>query len=144
MKFRGFFAFLLTLIAIVIVVYGFTVRFSGGFIPERKQPCEGYSVFLFPDEDKIDTEVGKGKLTRLRVINAGNFGDKYEVFLSGPEWAVIKPDSFSLKSEESKSLFLYISPDLGTEGKYELEVTVKSNCVSESERIEVGVLKEKI
>jgi len=142
MKFRSFFAFLLTLIAIVVVVYGFTMRFSGGFIPERKEPCEGYSVFLFPDEDKIDTEVGKGKLTRLRVINAGSFGDKYEVFLTGPEWAVIKPDSFSLKSEESKSIFLYISPGIGTEGKYEIEVTVNSKCVTESKTIEVGVLKE--
>jgi len=141
MKFRGFFAFLLTLIAIIVVVYGFTTRFSGDFIPERKETCEGYSVFLFPDEDKIDTEVGKGKLMRLRVINAGSFGDKYEVCLTGPEWAVIKPDSLSLKSEESKSLFLYISPGIGIEGKYEIKVTIKSKCVTESETIEVGVLK---
>jgi len=144
MKFNDFLAFLLTLIAIVIVVYGFTIRFSEGLVPRLEENCEGYSVFIFPDEDKIDTEMGKGKLTRLRVINAGSFGDKYEVSLTGPEWAVIKPDSFSLKSEESKSLFLYISPDLGTEGKYDLEVTVKSKCVSETEGIEIGVLKEEI
>jgi len=144
MKFRDFLAFLLTLIAIITLVYGFVVRFSGGlgFIPQKEQTCEGYSAFLFPDEDKIDTEVGKGKLTRLRVINAGNFGDKYEVCLTGPEWAVVKPNSFILKSEESKSVFLYISPGLGTEGKYNLEVTVKSNCISESKTIEIGVLKE--
>jgi len=141
MKFKSFLAFLLTLIAVIIVVYGFTTRFSGDFIP-LPEDCEGYSIFLFLDEDKIDTEVGKGKLTRLRVINAGSFGDKYEVSLTGPEWAIVKPDSFSLNSEESKSLFLYISPDIGTEGKYDLEVTVKSNCVTESETIEVGVLKE--
>ena len=66
MKFGDFLAFLLTLIAIIIVIYGFTIRFSGGFV--SKKSCEGYSVFLFLDEEKIDTEMGKGRLTRLRVI----------------------------------------------------------------------------
>jgi len=102
--------------------------------------CEGYSLFLFPDEKKLDTEVGRGQLLKIRAINAGSFGDKYEVSLKGPEWAVIKPTTFSLKSEESKTLFLYVSPDIGNEGKYYLDITVKSKCVSESETIEIGVI----
>jgi uncharacterized membrane protein len=123
--------------AIMIVVAGFSVEYAELFF---KRDCEGYSLFLFADEDKIDTLVGKGELVKLRAINAGSFGDKYQVSLFGPEWAVIKPTSFSLRSEQAKTLFLYVSPDLGAEGKYEIDVTVKSECVSETQRIEVGVL----
>jgi len=142
MKSNSFLAFLLTLIAIVTVVAGFAIKFSGGLFYERD--CEGYSLILFADENEVDTVVGKGELIRFRAVNAGSFGDKYEVSLSGPEWAVVKPDSFTLRSDEVKSLFVYVSPDLGMEGKYDLGVTVKSNCVSETETIEVGVMKEEI
>jgi len=142
MKFNSFLAFLLTLIAIVVVVAGFAVKFSGMLF--IKKDCEGYSLILFADENKIDAVVGKGELIRLRVVNAGSFGDKYQVSLSGPEWAIVKPTSFTLRSEEVKSLFVYVSPDLGFEGKYDLDVTVESNCVSEAERIEIGVIKEEI
>jgi len=140
MKFREFLAFLFTLISIVIVVAALVIEYSGGVVVEES--CEGYSLFLFPDQDKLDTEVGKGALLRLRVINAGDFSDKYQVSLTGPEWAVIKPTSFNLKSEESRSLFLYVSPGFEAEGKYDLEVVVESKCVTESQRIEVGVLKK--
>ena len=104
--------------------------------------CDGYSLFLFPDQDKVDTQVGKGTLVKLRAINAGNFGDSYEVFLNGPKWTIIKPELFSLKPEEAKSLFLYVSPGLGTEGKYDIEINVRSKCVNESQITEVAVLKE--
>jgi len=142
MKLNSFLAFLLTLIAIITIVAGFAVKFSGVLF--YKKDCEGYSFILFADENKVDAVVGKGELIRLRVVNAGSYGDKYQVSLLGPEWAVVKPDSFTLRSEEVKSLFVYVSPDLGTEGKYDLDVTVKSNCVSETETIEVGVIKEEI
>ena len=142
MKLNSFLAFLLTLIAIIVVVGGFAVKFYGLFY--YREDCEGYSLILFADEKKVDAVVGKGELIRLRAVNAGDFGDKYEVSLFGPEWAIIKPTSFTLRSEEVKSLFLYISPDIGMEGKYDLDVTVKSQCVSEIERIEVGVIKEAI
>ena len=115
------------------------MKFSD-LLPPVERNCEGYSLFMFPDEKKLDTEVGKGQLLKIRVINAGSFGDKYDVFLNGPEWAVVKPSSFGLRAEESKTLFLYVSPDIGNEGKYYLDLTIKSNCVSGSQTIEVGVL----
>ena len=142
MKFNSFLAFLLTLIAIVTVVAGFAVKFSGMLF--IRKDCEDYSLILFADENKVDAVVGKGELIRLRAANAGSFGDKYQVSLLGPEWAVVKPESFTLRSDEVKSLFVYVSPDLGTEGRYDLDVTVKSGCVSETERIEVGVIKKEI
>jgi len=138
MKFNSLLALLFTIAAILIIIVGFAMSFLELY-PIRMN-CEGYSLFLFPDEKKLDTEVGRGKLLKIRAINAGSFGDRYEVSLKGPKWAVIKPNTFSLKSEESKTLFLYVSPDLGNEGKYYLDLTVKSKCVSESQTIEVGVL----
>lgn len=142
MKLNSFLAFLLTLIAIVTVVAGSAIKFSDMVFV--KKDCEGYSLILFADENEVDAVVGKGELIRFRVVNAGSYGDKYRVSLLGPEWAVVKPDSFTLRSEEVKSLFVYVSPDLGMEGKYDLDVTVKSKCVSETETIEVGVIKEEI
>ena len=139
MHFNSFLAFLFTVIAILVVIVGVGLQFSN-LLPPVRNSCDGYSLFLFPDENKVDTEVGKGQLMKIRVINAGNFGDKYDVSLKGPEWTVVKPDSFGLKAEESKTLFLYVSPDVGNEGKYYLDLTVKSGCVSESKTIEVGVL----
>lgn len=138
MKLKSFLAFLFTLMAIIVLILGFAMELIG-ILPFRVD-CEGYSLLLFADEEKVDTVVGKGELVKIRAINAGNFGDRYRVYLSGPEWAVIKPDSFSLRAEEAKTLFLYVSPDLGAEGKYYVDVTVESKCVSESERLEIGVL----
>lgn len=139
MKTNSFLALLFTVIAIIIIIFGLGMSFSNLVLPVEKN-CDGYSLFLFPDESKIDTEVGKGSLLKIRVINAGNFGDQYDVLLKGPEWVVVRPSSFGLKAEESKTLFLYVSPDVGNEGKYYLDLTVKSSCVSESQQIEVGVL----
>jgi len=140
MKLNNFLGFLFTLLAILVIIYGAILEIAKPFSIEGN--CDGYSFFLFPDQNKVDTQVGKGTLVKLRAINAGSFGDSYEVFLNGPEWAIIKPEFFSLKSEEAKTLFLYVSPGLETEGKYEIEINVKSKCVSESQLIEVGVLKE--
>lgn len=133
---------MLTLVAIVVVVAGFALTFSGVIFYERD--CEGYSLILFTDESEVDAVVGKGELIRLKTVNAGDYGDKYQVSLVGPEWAIIKPDSFTLRSEEIKSLFLYVSPDVGMEGRYDLDVTVESGCVSETQTIEIGVIKEEI
>jgi hypothetical protein len=139
MKANSFLAFLFTVIAILLIIFSLGMSFSNLLPPVRKT-CDGYSLFLFPDEDKVDTEVGKGQLLKIRAINAGSFGDKYDVLLNGPEWAIVKPNSFGLRAEESKTIFLYISPDIGNDGKYYLDLTVKSECVSESKTIEVGVL----
>jgi len=140
MKFNSFLAFLFTLIAIVVLLSGLVLESARLII--FGGDCNDYSLLLFPDENKVDTEVGKGKLVKFRTINAGSFGDNYEVSLNGPEWAVIKPTEFGLKSEEAKTLFLYISPSIGTEGKYNIDINVKSKCVTESQTIEIGVLKE--
>jgi len=140
MKLNNFLGFLFTVLAIIIIIYGLVLEISKPFFIEDK--CDGYSLFLFADENKVDTEVGKGTIVKLRVINAGSFGDNYEVSLDSPGWAVIKPESFSLKSEEVKTLFLYVSPGFGGEGKYNIQINVKSKCVSESQNIEVGVLSK--
>jgi hypothetical protein len=140
MKLNNFLGFFFTILAILVIIYGAFWELTKPVSIEGN--CDGYSLFLFPDQDKVDTEVGKGDLVKLRVINAGSFGDNYKVSLNGPEWAVIKPESFSLKSEEAKTLFLYVSPILGTEGKYDIEINVESKCVNESQKVEVGVLKK--
>jgi hypothetical protein len=43
-------------------------------------------------------------------------------------------------SQRIQDAVLVLGPYIGNEGKYYLDVTVKSKCVSESETIEVGVL----
>lgn len=139
MKFKSFLAFLFTLIAILVVISGFVLAFSGLFF---KRECEDYSLFLFSDRERVDAVVGEGELIKLRAINAGSFGDDYDVSLEGPDWVVVKPGSFSLRSDESKRIYLYASPDLGVEGKYDVVVTVSSECVKESQEIEMSVIQE--
>ncbi len=140
MKFNHLLAFLLTLIAILVLVSGLVAKYVGIVI--FSSDCTSYSVLLFPDENKVDAEVGQGNLVKLRVINAGSYSDNYEVSLEGPDWTIIKPTSFSLKPEQAKILFLYVSPDFEAEGKYDIVVHVKSKCVSASQSVEVSVLKE--
>jgi hypothetical protein len=142
MKFNSFLAFLFTLVAILVIVVGVALQFSETFFPTTN--CDGYSLLVFPDENTVDALVGKGSLIRFWAVNSGSFGDEYQVSLSGPTWAVIKPTVFTLRSGEEKPLFVYISPDLGVKGKYNIDVTVKSKCVSETARIEVGVLPKEI
>jgi len=137
MKFKDFLAFLLTLLAILVVVAGLIFEVVTLF---TEKSCEDYSLFLIPEETKINVEVGKGKLVKLKAVNAGKFIDKYKVEVDGPDWIVVKPESFSLEPEGMKTIFLYISPELGSEGKYEATVTVKSDCVQKSQKIDIGVL----
>jgi uncharacterized membrane protein len=94
---------------------------------------------MFQEDVNIDAEVGKGSLTKLIVINTGSYTDDYKVEIEGPKWLLIKPMSFTLKPEQSKNLFLYVSPDFDAEGKYEIIVTVNSKCVSESQIFDVSV-----
>jgi len=139
MKPNSLLAFLFTLIAILVIIIGVGINFLFSLQPST-QNCDGYDLFLFPDSNKLDTVIGQGQILKIRAINAGSFGDKYNVILKGPEWAVVKPTLFGLRAEESKTLFLYVSPNVGNEGKYTLDLTVKSNCISQSTTIEVGVL----
>lgn len=143
MRFNDFLAFLFTLIAVLIVISGFVLS-MGEFFAEKPVgiDCDDYSLLLFPDESKVDTVIGEGKLVKLWTVNAGNFGDNYKVSSVAPDWVVVKPSSFSLRSDESKRIYLYMSPGLGTEGKYNVEVTVKSDCVTETQTIQVSVIKD--
>ena len=137
MKFNHLLAFLLTLVGVLVLITG--IIFEILQIVLFDSDCSDYSILMFQEETNIDTEVGKGNLVKLVVINTGSYTDSYEVEMEGPEWSLIKPTSFTLKSEESKSVFLYVSPDFGTEGKYEINVDVKSKCVHERQILEVNV-----
>jgi hypothetical protein len=136
-KFNHLLAFLLTLIALLILTAGFVLEFLQIVI--FSSDCYGYSVLMFQEDVNIDAEVGKGSLTKLIVINTGSYTDDYKVEIEGPKWLLIKPMSFTLKPEQSKNLFLYVSPDFDAEGKYEIIVTVNSKCVSESQIFDVSV-----
>lgn len=141
MRLNDLLAFLFTLVAALIVASGLVLSFTGGLVSTAKPTCEDYSLLLFSDENKVDIIVGEAKLIKLRAVNAGQFSDKYEVSSIIPNWIIAKPTSFSIRSEESKLIFLYMSPGPESEGKYEIQVNVKSACVSETTTVEVNVLK---
>jgi hypothetical protein len=141
MRLNDLLAFLFTLIAALIVASGLVLSFTGGIV-QPKSTCDDYSLLLFPDQNKVDIIVGEAKLVKVRAVNAGQFSDKYEVSLISPNWAIAKPTSFSIKTEESKIIFLYMSPGPESEGKYDIQINVKSACVSETTTIEANVLKQ--
>jgi hypothetical protein len=141
MRLNDLLAFLFTLIAALVVVSGLVLSFTGGIV-QPKSTCDDYSLLLFPDQNKVDVIVGEAKLVKVRAVNAGQFSDKYEVSLIAPNWIIAKPTSFSIKAEESKLVFLYMSPGPESEGVYNIQVNVKSACASETTSIEVNVLRE--
>jgi hypothetical protein len=141
MRLNDLLAFLFTLIAALVVVSGLVLSFTGGLISQPTPACDDYSLLLFPDQNKVDVIVGEAKLVKVRAVNAGQFSDRYEVSLIAPNWIIAKPTSFSIKAEESKLIFLYMSPGPESEGVYNIQVNVKSACVSETTSIEVNVLK---
>jgi hypothetical protein len=138
-KFNSFLALLFTTIAILILLYGLIAELLD--IVVFSSDCSRFALLMFPDEDKVDAEVGKGNLVRLIIVNAGSYTDNYDIAIEGPEWTIIKPTSFRLKPEESKTLFLYVSPEFGIEGKHLVKVNADSKCISSTKTIEVNVLQ---
>ena len=139
MKIKSILAFLLTVLALVLIVSTGVWVFARYYVKfSRKDYCTHFSVELEPEVDEVRLEVGKGKLVKVNITNMG-FEDEFKIRVKGPEWVVVKPEKIRLESGESDDIFVYLSPSLGVEGKYDVVISANSYCGSEEGVIEVEV-----
>jgi uncharacterized membrane protein len=136
MRSNEFFAFLLTLIALLMVIGGLaysTIGFNFGGLD-----CGYFDVQVEPEFNNIELEKGKGDLVKVELTNIG-VEDEYKLSIKEPDWSLVKPRKVRLEQGESEELFVYISPTFDASGEYDVTLNVKSYCVDEDFKIRVNV-----
>jgi len=134
-------AFILTLLALVMIIglVGFIgYRNLSEYLSREPEYCEQFSVDLKPESYSAELEVGKGKLIKVTITNNG-FEDEFTIGVEGPKWVANRPVEVRLDQGESEEIFVYMSPDVGSEGDYTLIIFVESYCGREETEIRVKV-----
>jgi len=141
MKTNSLLAFIFTVISLVMIIglLGYLgYSYTGKLILREPEYCEHFSVVLGPEMDFVDLEVGKGKLIKVSITNKG-FEDEFKIGFEGPRWIATRPLRVRLKQRESDEIFVYMSPDIGSEGNYTLTVFAQSYCGTEKDEILIEV-----
>jgi hypothetical protein len=141
MKTNSLLAFIFTSIALIIILglIGYLAyNCLTMFIYRDTEYCQNFSVDLYPEVSSVDLEIGKGKLVKVEITNNG-FEDEFRVGTRGPRWTAARPKNIRLDQGETREIFLYLSPNIGTEGEYTLTLFVKSYCGMEETQIEITV-----
>ncbi len=140
MKTNSILAFILTLVALLMVVglLGWMVYRILPRITRRPEYCEHFSVDLKPESYSAMLEVGQGKLIRVNITNNG-FEDEFRIGVKGPKWVATRPFKMKLEQGQSEDIFVYISPTVGSEGNYTVKVFAKSYCGMEEAEIKIEV-----
>ncbi len=131
-------AFLLTLISLSMSSYFAFIEFSQ--LTAALDQCKNYSAEMKVDAKSMDLEIGKGKLVKAVLKNTGQV-DEFQITKDGPDWVVIKPDKTKLGTNQTEEVFVYMSPIIGSEGKYNIKIITKSPCVYLQNEIIANVLK---
>jgi len=138
-KFKSLLAFLLTCLALLLVISIFVWLFLKYSI--IRPYCYCFAASLKTDTNYTKVEPCKGKLMKISISNVGNTRDEYHISYSGPEWVEIKPKKIGLNPNETDHISVYISPYYGVKGgDYYLTIFANSKCVSESVGLKIKVL----
>ncbi len=141
MKTNSLLAFIFTAVALVMLfgLLGYLgYSYLGKLILREPEYCEHFSVDLKPESYSAELEVGKGELIKVEVTNNG-FEDEFRIGVEGPRWVATRPVKVRLDQGESEEIFVYLSPNIGSEGNYSLIVFAKSYCGREEIEISVKV-----
>ncbi|MHA1860415.1 MAG: COG1470 family protein [Candidatus Asgardarchaeia archaeon] len=138
MGFKEALAFILTLVALLLTLYG-CVLISVRYIRvARADYCSHFSINLEPEVREVELEPGRGKLVKVKLTNIG-FEDEFSTGAKGPRWVVVKPEKIRLDSGESEDIFVYMSPGFGVQGEFNVRVFAHSYCGYKEVSIRVGV-----
>lgn len=135
---KSLMAFLLTSIALVMSSYFAFVEFSG--LTMALDKCKNYSAEFDIELDDTDLKVGEGKLVKGLLKNTGNVDD-FQIIKEGPDWVVMRPEKTRLDVNQTEEIFVYISPDLESKGKYNIKIITKSSCLYLENKLLVNVLE---
>ena len=132
------FAFLLTLSALILGFVAGGLILVQGFTESRGFNCGSFSVTLQPEEAAMNLQRGKGQLIKVKLTNVG-VEDEYRITVKKPDWAMVKPFEVRPGQGESSILCLYISPAFYADGRNDVVINLKSNCIDEDFKIPVFV-----
>lgn len=108
---------------------------------KSKDDC--YSVELSSeDADKVKMlEVGKGISIPVKIKNAGERDDNYDVSIEGPDWVLLSgEEEISLEAGQEEDVYVYASPVYGVEdGIYTALLKVKSENAEGEIKFKFGV-----
>lgn len=111
---------------------------QSGVIKLMAENC--YEVDLIIETDEISVVSGTGELTNQVVKNTGTKPDRFEL-VTDTDWVRVKPRSFELGSGESESVYVYLSPEYGTVGEFNVKIRVYSEKSEDEENIKVNSLE---
>ena len=133
---RSLMAFFLTMFALILVSSFVSLQVLN--ISYANSFCNNFSVvFNLPTVDLI-LEHGKGKLIKGNITNTG-FDNEFVVSSKGPDWIVIRPKLLHLESNEMNNVFVYLSPEFGTKGRFDAKLIIDGACVHIERTIKTNV-----
>ncbi len=123
-----------------IIDIGFTVKTKTkeekGNIRFLVDQC--YGIDLQPETNKIDIQLGSGKMLKAKITNTGSKDDVYKIS-SDINWVSIRPENISLKGKQTDEVFVYYSPQYGMKGKFETQLKAESAHSIDIENITINV-----
>jgi hypothetical protein len=103
------------------------------FVVER---C--YGVDLELDVEELTIQAGTGELTNPSVRNTGTRTDTFDITASAI-WVAIRPLNVTLLPNETQEVFVYYSPEFGSAGEFDVELTAESGFAVDRETVNVNV-----
>ncbi len=102
-----------------------------------------YGVDLELDVNEITIQAGTGKLTQPSVKNVGTRADTFEI-KSSVAWVAIRPKQVVVLPNKTERVYVYYSPEYGSLGEFNVEISVESDTAFDSETVLVNVEGEEI
>ena len=129
-------AFLLTMTSLIFLSAFISLQFID--VTTAKNFCDNFSVNFQIDNDKISLEPGKGKLVTGNITNTGA-ENEFVVSSKSPEWVVVRPKVLQLDANGRERVYVYMSPDYGVRGNFDVKILIDAACVHLEKTIKTSV-----
>jgi len=90
------------------------------------------------DVEELTIQAGTGELTSPSVKNTGARTDTFDIS-SSAIWVAIRPLNVTLLPNETQEVFVYYSPEFGSTGEFDVELTAESDFAVDREIVTVNV-----
>lgn len=133
---RSITAFLLTVLALFLVSSFISLQVIG--ISAAKAFCSNFGLEINLEKENVSLVPGEGELVKGDIANTG-FDNEYQLSTKGPEWVAVRPQIVRLETSETSDVFVYMSPDFGARGVFDVVFVVDGTCVNQEKTIKAEV-----